>query len=676
MPITKEGIYFKDEHGRTRILRGVNLSGTTKVPVTPDGSTHLMDGFYNHRDVSFVGRPFPLEEADEHFGRLKHWGLDFLRFLVTWEAIEHAGPQQYDDDYLDYVVAVIDKAAEYDMTVFIDFHQDVWSRFSGGDGAPGWTFEKVGMVMENFYPTRAAVLHQFEGKDYKPMSWASNYTNLASATMFTLFYAGNAFAPNTTIEGESAQDYLQRHYFGAMTQVAQQLKDKPHVIGYDFMNEPSKGFIAYEHVAELTWELKTSSMPTPYQAMLLGAGIPQEIEFWNLNSFGMRRQGTRLIDPEGKSVWAEGVEPIWKANGVWDYDDNGNPMLLQPNYFQRVYGRRVSFERDFMKPFITKASRILHETVPNTMSFVQFDAVGRQYVPQWDAQVATEQNIVYAPHWYPFILLMGRKYYAWLGLDAVESKPVFGREEKRESFAKNLRWHMDIAQSSFHGVPTVIGEVGIPYNLDNSEGWKEDHWNEVIRAIDDNMYALEKNMLNYTIWNYSPDNTNEYGDMWNLEDLSIFSYDQQDDPTDINSGGRGLIALVRPYAKAIAGTPLEMQFDMLTGIFTFCYQPNHDIEQPTLIYLPKLQYPDGFDIQFDGCACEYDTHSQILSVTHDDTDAKTITIEIQPKGFRQVFDDDVQSILVRLLIAFSGVITPLLLYLGRNQIPKDKTFDE
>src|SRR5512136_43578 len=121
-------VNFIDEVGRILMLRGVNLGGGSKVPSRPNGATHIRERFFDHRDVSFVGRPFPLVEADEHFGRLAAWGLTTLRFLVTWEAIEHAGPGIYDEAYLDYVRAVVQKAGEHGIRLFIDPHQDVWSR--------------------------------------------------------------------------------------------------------------------------------------------------------------------------------------------------------------------------------------------------------------------------------------------------------------------------------------------------------------------------------------------------------------------------------------------------------------------------------------------------------------------------------------------------------------------
>ena len=68
-----DGPWFKDERGRTLLVRGVNF-GACKIPSKPNGATYLREGFFDHRNVSFVGRPFPLKEADEHYRRLRSWG--------------------------------------------------------------------------------------------------------------------------------------------------------------------------------------------------------------------------------------------------------------------------------------------------------------------------------------------------------------------------------------------------------------------------------------------------------------------------------------------------------------------------------------------------------------------------------------------------------------------------
>jgi len=261
-----QGAWFMDEFGRRLILHGVNLGGSSKVPRSPNGATHLSEGFFDHRRVSFVGRPFPLEEADEHFSRLRAWGLTFLRFLVTWEAIEHAGPGQYDQEYLDYLEAVVAKAHGYGLKLFIDPHQDVWSRFCGGDGAPGWTLEAVGFDLTALHQTGAAYLHQVHGDPPPRLIWPTNATKLATATMFTLFFGGNLFAPKLKVDGEPIQEFLQRHYCAALQQVARRLRRFSHVVGYDTMNEPLVGYFGWQDLSKAHAIIELGAIPSPYHA--------------------------------------------------------------------------------------------------------------------------------------------------------------------------------------------------------------------------------------------------------------------------------------------------------------------------------------------------------------------------------------------------------------------------
>jgi aryl-phospho-beta-D-glucosidase BglC (GH1 family) len=131
MLVTIENEWFVDEKGRKVLLRGVNLGGGSKVPSKPNGATHIHTDFTS-RDDSFVGRPFPLEDAHDHFRRIKHWGFNSLRFVITWEAIEHDSPRQYDGEYLDYVEEVLKIAEEHRLYIIIDPHQDAWSRAATG----------------------------------------------------------------------------------------------------------------------------------------------------------------------------------------------------------------------------------------------------------------------------------------------------------------------------------------------------------------------------------------------------------------------------------------------------------------------------------------------------------------------------------------------------------------
>ncbi len=617
-----DGIWFKDDQGRSLILRGANLSGSTKVPFSPSGATYRREGFYNHRDVSFVGRPFPLEEADEHFKRLRAWGMTFLRFLVTWEAVEHAGPGLYDEAYLDYLHAIIKKAADYDITVFIDPHQDVWSRWTGGDGAPGWTLEAVGMDLSKIAVTGAAISHQTHGDPFPRMIWPTNYEKLGAGTMFSLFFAGNDFAPATKIEGIPVQEYLQGHYINAIKQIALRLNDLPNVVGYDSLNEPGGGYVGSKNLAAHDLSLLAmDASPTPYQAMLLGAGYVQEVDVLNMGFNGAEVVGKQTLNPNGERVWRSGYDCVWKQNGVWT-DEGRSPRLLRPDHFAFVNGKPVNFAEDYLKPFIKRFIAAIRDVHPKALLFLEGLPGGAH--PHWGKD--DPPQAVNAAHWYDVLTLISKHFNPEMTIDWMTKEPITGSENVIQAFTNQLGSLKKMSSEQMGGIPTIIGEFGIPFDLDDKHAYQAGDFSTHTQALDYYYDAMDANLLNCTIWNYTPDNSNERGDLWNDEDLSIFSRDQQDSD-DIHSGGRGLSAIVRPYAHKVAGEPLRMAFEMSTKTFTLEFRADSEVNAPTEIFVPDYQYPNGYTVELtDG---KYRIEGDLLLI--ESTSSKPIQVRISPK---------------------------------------------
>jgi len=606
-----DGARFKDEHGRTLMLRGVNLGGSSKVPCRPDGATHLRAGFFDHRNVSFVGRPFPLDEADKHFERLSTWGLTFLRFVVPWEAIEHAGPGIYDEAYLDYVYSITRKAGEHGLSLIIDPHQDVWSRFSGGDGAPGWTLETVGFDLAGFADTGAAIVHAVHGDPFPKMIWPTNGSKLAAATMFALFFGGDDFAPLTRIEGEPVQQFLQRHYIAAIQQLALRLRGLPNVVGYDMLNEPLPGYIGWRDLNKTEGALTLGPCPTPFQAMLLGSGVPQEVAVWKLGAVSFRRAGTQLVNGARRRAWREGCDCVWRENGVWDFDAAGAPRLLRPNHFSEVRSTRVDFGRDYLQPFARRFTAAIRAVDPRALIFLEPEP--GHLGPPWSAE--DTGDVAFAPHWYDGHVLMSKQFSPLLAANAHTRKPVFLRGPIRRSFAQQLANIRQGGQRA--GMPVLLAEFGIPFDLNHGRAFSTGDFSAQIKALDRSFRAVEDNLLSCTLWNYTADNTNARGDGWNGEDFSIFSRDQRDEPGDINSGGRALDAVVRPYPRAIAGVPLRLSFDVKRRVFEFEFRHDPALTAPTEIFVPRLQYGQGFRVEVSDGSVEIDLPRQLVIYRHD-----------------------------------------------------------
>ncbi len=630
------GDRWRDAEGRRIVLRGVNLGGDSKVPARPEGATHRREGFYLRRGVSFVGRPFPLQEAEEHFGRLRRWGMNFLRLIVTWEAVEHDGPGVYDEEYLDYLEALVAEAGEHGLSLFIDPHQDVWSRWTGGDGAPLWTLEAAGFEPERLHASGAAIVHQEAGDPFPRMIWDANYNRLGCATMFTLFYAGDTFAPGIPgPEGASLQGFLQERFIAAMERVASRLARFDHVLGFDSLNEPSAGFIGLEDLSRLERAIsKVGPMPSPWEAMRAGSGFPAEVDFYGIKGLGQGVVGKRLLGSPGVRAWKDGIDCLWLRAGVWDVVD-GLPRLLKPRHFAEVEGRAVDFSPDFLVPFARRFIGRLRSVSKRSRRFALFmEGVPEGGRPSWKPE-PDELPVVNATHWYDGLTLFTKIWTGFLAYDTETGRIHVGRRRARRHFAAALRRIKDHARDAMGGIPTLLGEFGLPFDLNWRRAYRgRGDYRAHERALSAYYDAVDENLLDAALWNYSAGNTHERGDLWNGEDLSVYCGDEArdgrtetGDPRD--SGGRALRGFVRPYARAIAGDLREMSFDFAKGEFRLRYAPDRAVTATTEIFVPAIQYPHGFHVEARGGRIDLSGKDSLVLVRSDaDGDADEVVVRI------------------------------------------------
>ena len=584
------GKQFRDRDGRHVILRGVNLGGDCKVPTSPHGHTHIRTDFADHRTASFVGRPFPLEEADAHFARLQLWGFNCLRLLTTWEAVEHAGPGLYDEAYLDYLAAIVRRAGDFGFHIFIDFHQDVWARMSGGDGAPGWTFGVAGLDFTKFDAADAAHVMAYKydssigGRQdgYPQMSWGSNYRMPANAIMWTLFFAGEAFAPSALFEGRNIGTYLQDHYLGSMRAVAERVADMPHVIGFDTLNEPGSGWIG-QRLDERRGLLRGLAW-SPLDALAVASGIPR--------SLPLLEGGERLVNPQGTSIWREGATDPFRAAGVWDVARNGEPVALSPDYFQMFNGQPLDFGRDIISPFYHRVAATIRSIRDDWLIFAEADPFGGHGLPD-----DCPERTVNASHWYDLATLVTKRFHPWRTQDLLTGEVYEGREAVTAGYVSGLKRIADFGDTLNGGAPSLIGEFGIPYDLNGAEAYSRwdagDHspevWNAHVAALSAMYDALDTLLLSSTQWNYTSSNRNDtmIGDGWNQEDLSIWSADQVTDKSGFNAddGARALEGFCRPFVRAAQGRLLKQTWNGL-DVFQFSIEIDENIISPTEIFIP------------------------------------------------------------------------------------------
>ena len=182
-----------DSHGKKRIFQGATISPYSKEFPIPS-----------------------ISQADNFFATLQKHNTTLLRWQILWEDVEGDAPDQYNEAYLADLRTLLKKAEEAGILVFLEPVMKDWGSSLGGYGAPAWTVPL------------ASIDESLDIKQKQTM-------------MYSLFWAGKKMAPNTLVEGDSIQDYLQEHYIAAMKHTARRVKDCKTVVGFGIMAEGQVG---------------------------------------------------------------------------------------------------------------------------------------------------------------------------------------------------------------------------------------------------------------------------------------------------------------------------------------------------------------------------------------------------------------------------------------------------
>ncbi|ORY63932.1 glycoside hydrolase superfamily [Pseudomassariella vexata] len=622
-------VHFQED-GRTIILRGVNLADG-KFP--PERETRRPDSLDEADTCSFVDTPFPLSSAPQHLARLRYLGFNVLRLPVVWEALEHAGPGIYDERYISHVVSLVKLCNKHGFKVLINPHQDLWSRHSGGSGAPLWTLHACGLNPDHFADTHANVRYcewpvdspQKDPKAIPAMMWTTNHNRLATSTIFALFFGGRDFAPRCVIDGVNIQDYLQQHYFAAYSHLSERLGDLP--FGYDSMNEPEPGYIGWAdlHKNERENAAKIGSTPSPIQSMRLGMGQTQTVNNFRLGQMGPHKTGEITLRPKG-TCWLKMEDPRWKweraeswpldncvwaLHGVWDVETG---ELKKPEYFASLPDTseavtsvendsegQLSFISSYWQEYHRKWKETLRQHSNKTIIFIQ-PSVFSSPPPTEDPLTA------YSPHFYDGLTVMRRHWHERWNADVVGilrgnyKAKMFGLRVGKSAAKSVLSRQLGELEQDLK-VPTLIGEIGIPFNMDDSKAYKDGDYTSQVKAMDALLRGCDEHLLSYALWDYSVLNSHEWGDEWNGEDLSIFSAETGSFPNHpMLAGFRGAAGWCRPHVYSLTGRPLSMRFEYKTSKFSVEIESHAETEGYALIYVPWLHYrrsDDGEELDLD-----------------------------------------------------------------------------
>jgi hypothetical protein len=558
--------FFVDTDGAVVFFRGINLSRQSAYPT-------------QKYDITFVGRPFLDDEAEDSIRLIKNSGFNLIRLVVPWEALEHREPGKYDEFYIEYLVRILCLAQKYGLYVSILPFQEFWSRATGGSGAPSWTLDLVGV--DTIRISLSELQPNLQGTDrptHRDRLLA--YYSYPVATMFTLFYAGKMFAPYLIIEGTNIQEYLQSKFIQAFTYLLNHLSPFTNLVGASSLSYPFSGYIGIQNLSEsLAWGVGFIESVVPFLEMYASEGNSIELPvFFCMGNKKFSFHKTSK-NSERLSIWKEKKFCVWRMHGVWNYDPNGAPMLLRSNYFSQYKNQPVNFRSDCFDPFVSGYQKSILSVSHKLKVFIEHPIQEEKVVlPETNEQAVPvfrwNEPVSFLP-WFPW---------KRLALDVSTNEPVIGKKRMKALYKRSVIQNLPKAHFTTEAPPCFFGEIeGVYHTSKKSHYLKEGLSKETILDI---LSELENSLSDYCIWDIEPYSS--------TEDKLEQTY------------------FPGPYPVSTRGIPISLSFSAQENIFRYSFKRGSFEPGECVIYIPAYLYPNGFSVLVNAGNFEYRLENQTL----------------------------------------------------------------
>jgi cellulase (glycosyl hydrolase family 5)/short repeat uncharacterized protein DUF308 len=238
--IWKSGSWFRDEHGRYILFRGVNFAGRSKLP------PYLPISPLEVKDLSGLDLKKEIQLAKPELDLLKNLGFNIVRLLISWKALEPRPNSNLNEllpegkEYLSYMRQIIDEIYSRNIYVILDFHQDIANEAYGGDGFPDWALV-VDNNKEHELPPKLSPDHPPDKK------WQIKYMiNKSLKHTFKSFWENDLTNVENGLENYPVRTHLEKtieltiKYFKSLNDGL----GHPAILGIEPFNEPHPGMIS------------------------------------------------------------------------------------------------------------------------------------------------------------------------------------------------------------------------------------------------------------------------------------------------------------------------------------------------------------------------------------------------------------------------------------------------